>query len=170
MWILIQAYGAQGVLAAVADDPSGVFFTAISSYVGGWAAGVMHVLIVTSVLAAQIAFHNAINRYVYALAREGVLPAAFTRVHPRHRSPWVAGAAQTALAVVIVTRFVMVDADPYTQLLLWVNTPGIVGLLVLQLPFGGRPARRGWVTWQSMSPRHLPCWRIVSLQRWRCWS
>ncbi|GAA2546626.1 hypothetical protein GCM10010295_36030 [Streptomyces intermedius] len=29
--------------------------------------------------------------------------------------------------------FALAGADPYTQLLLWVNTPGIIGLMALQL-------------------------------------
>jgi amino acid transporter len=53
----------------------------------------MHVFIVTSIIASQLAFHNAINRYGLSLAREGVLPKALAKVHPKHRSPYVAGIA-----------------------------------------------------------------------------
>ncbi|MFD7133861.1 APC family permease [Streptomyces sp. NPDC059894] len=133
VWIAIQAFGDDKVLAAAADDPAGLFFTAISTYVGDWAADLMHVLIVTSVLASLLAFHNAINRYGLALAEEGVLPRALGRVHPRHRSPYVAGLAQTVLGAVVVLAFWAAGADPYGQLLLYVNTPGMIGLLLLQL-------------------------------------
>ncbi|MFI6770068.1 hypothetical protein [Streptomyces sp. NPDC050355] len=66
------------------------------------------------------------------MAREGVLPAAVGRVHPRHRSPYLAGAAQSLLAILVVLGFALAGADPYQQLLLWMNTPGMLGLLVLQ--------------------------------------
>ncbi len=129
----MQAFGAQGVMAAAAEDPAALFFTATTRYVGGWAADVMHVLIVTSVFAALLAFHNAINRYTYALAHEGVLPAALGRVHPKHRSPHIAGILQTALATLVVLAFAAAGADPYARLLLWVNTPGVVGIVLLQV-------------------------------------
>ncbi|MEU3341650.1 APC family permease [Streptomyces sp. NPDC006668] len=133
VWIVIQAFGNGQVIAAAAKDPGGLFFSAITTYVGSWAADLMHVFIVTSVIASLLAFHNAINRYALALAEEGVLPRALGRVHPRHRSPYVAGIVQTVLGAVVVVAFWAAHADPYQQLLLWVNTPGMIGLFVLQL-------------------------------------
>ncbi|MFH8773234.1 APC family permease [Streptomyces sp. NPDC017958] len=133
VWVAVQAFGDDQVVAAAGKDPAGLFFTAITTYVGGWAADLMHVFIITSVIASLLAFHNAINRYALALAEEGVLPRRLGRIHPRHRSPYVAGIAQTALGTIVVLAFWAADADPYQQLLLWVNTPGMIGLLLLQL-------------------------------------
>ncbi|MCX5608274.1 APC family permease [Streptomyces sp. NBC_00047] len=133
VWTVIQAFGAEEVVTAATEDPGGLFFAAITTYVGPWAADLMHVFIVTSVIASLLAFHNAINRYALVLAEEGVLPAALGRVHPRHRSPYLAGAAQTALGAVIVLGFALAGADPYQQLLLWVNTPGMIALMALML-------------------------------------
>ncbi|MFI7008201.1 APC family permease [Streptomyces sp. NPDC050145] len=133
VWIAVQAFGDADVVKAAGSDPANLFFTAITTFVGGWAADLMHVLIVTSVIASLLAFHNAINRYGLALADEGVLPRSFARVHPRHRSPYVAGLAQSALGAVVVLAFWAAGADPYNQLLLWVNTPGMLGLMALQL-------------------------------------
>lgn len=119
-------------MKAVTTDPMGLFFTATTHYVGGWAADLMHILIVTSIIASQLAFHNAINRYGLSLAQEGVLPRALAKVHPKYRSPYVASIAQSILALVVVVGFAVTGADPYRQLLLWVNTPGSIGLLTLQ--------------------------------------
>ncbi|MFJ6752039.1 APC family permease [Streptomyces sp. NPDC091266] len=132
IWIIIQAFGGDEIVAAAVHDPAGLFFTATTEYVGTWAADLMHLFIVTSILASQLAFHNAINRYGLALSQEGVLPAALGRIHPGNRSPYVAGALQSALAVLIVLGFALAGADPYQQLLLWMNTPGMLGLLALQ--------------------------------------
>ncbi|MEW2301916.1 APC family permease [Streptomyces sp. NPDC006655] len=133
VWIVVQAFGDRDVIAAAAKDPGGLFFTAITRYVGGWAADLMHVFIVTSIIASLLAFHNAINRYALALAEEGVLPRRLGTIHPRHRSPYWAGVAQTVVGLVVVVGFWAAGADPYDQLLLWVNTPGMIGLFVLQL-------------------------------------
>ncbi|WP_327670131.1 MULTISPECIES: APC family permease [unclassified Streptomyces] len=133
VWIAIQSFGDAAVVEAAGSDPANLFFTAITTFVGGWAADLMHVFIVTSVIASLLAFHNAINRYALALADEGVLPRAVARIHPKHRSPYVAGLAQTVLGAVVVLGFWAAGADPYDQLLLWVNTPGMLGLMALQL-------------------------------------
>ncbi|MGW1281075.1 APC family permease [Streptomyces tsukubensis] len=133
VWTVVQAFGSEQVVKAATDDPGGLFFAAITTYVGPWAADLMHIFIVTSIIASLLAFHNAINRYALALAEEGVLPKSFGRIHPRHRSPYVAGIAQTALGAVVVLGFAAAGADPYTQLLLWVNTPGMIGLMALML-------------------------------------
>ncbi|MER7201059.1 amino acid transporter [Streptomyces sp. CB01635] len=133
VWTVIQAFGDAHVVEAAGSDPAGLFFSAITTFVGGWAADLMHILIVTSVLASLLAFHNAINRYGLALAEEGVLPKAFGTVHAKHRSPYVAGVAQTVLGAAVVLAFWAAGADPYAQLLLWVNTPGMIGLMALQL-------------------------------------
>ena len=139
VWAIIQAFGNEGVIAAAAADPASLFFVAMEQYVGTWASDVMYVLIITSVLASQIAFHNAINRYTFTLARDGLLPARLAHTHPRFGSPSTAGTAQTILAVVVVGLFAIFGADPYLDLLLKVNTPGIVGIIAA----AGDHLRRG---------------------------
>lgn len=132
MWATVQAYGDQGVIKAAAADPGNMFFTAVEHYVGPWASELMYVLIITSVLASQIAFHNAINRYTFNLARDGPLPSWLAHAHPRFGSPSAAGSAQTVLTLVVVAAFAVAGADPYLDLLLKVNTPGVVGIILLQ--------------------------------------
>lgn len=132
VWAIVQAFGDEGVLAAAEADPASLFFVAIEQFVGTWAKDVMYVLIMTSVLASQIAFHNAINRYTFTLARDGLLPRPLTHSHPRYGSPAAAGAVQSVLAAVVVGAFALLGADPYNDLLLKVNTPGVVGIIGLQ--------------------------------------
>ena len=132
VWTVIQAFGDGNVVTAAGELADGMFFATINQYVGPWAEVVMYVLIVTSVYASQLAFHNAINRYVYMLAEDGVLPAFLGRTHPRYKSPHRAGQIQTILAAVVIIICAIAGADPYKQLLIWVNTPGIVGIVALQ--------------------------------------
>jgi hypothetical protein len=101
-WVIIQAFGNTGAVQAASEDPAGMFFTAMNTYVGSWATDLMRVLIVTSLFAALLAFHNAITRYTYALASEGALPRQLGRIHPVHKSPYIAGLAQTGLAAIVV--------------------------------------------------------------------
>lgn len=133
VWSIVQAFGAGDIGAIVAKDPVSLFFVAAQKYLGDWAVTLMHILILTSIIASLLAFHNAITRYTRAIADEGMLPPVLGAVHPRTRSPYVAGIAQTALAAVVVVGFAVAGADPYTQLLIWVNTPGVLGILLLQV-------------------------------------
>ena len=132
-WAVIQGFGSGQVQAAAAKDPAGLLFTEMDSYVGRWATDLMHLLILSSALASLLAFHNAINRYTRAIASEGMLPARLGAVHPRTGSPFVAGGLQTLLSAVVVAAFAIAGLDPYLKLLIWVNTPGVIGLVLLQV-------------------------------------
>ena len=130
-WAVVQAFGDTEVVAAAAANPSALFFVATENYVGTWAADAMYVLVLTSIIAAQLAFHNAINRYAFNLAHDGLLPAALGRTHPRFLSPAAAGTTQSILAAVVVAGFALAGADPVRHLLILVNTPGVLGVLLL---------------------------------------
>jgi amino acid transporter len=131
VWAFIQAFDSAELMATAQTDPASMFFVAIERFVGVWASDLMYFLIMTSVLASQIAFHNAITRYCFNLARDGLLPAALAHTHPRFGSPSTAGAWQTGLAAVVIGGCALVGADPYLDVLLKVNTPGVVGIIAL---------------------------------------
>ncbi|MGP4029811.1 APC family permease [Actinomadura sp. 3N407] len=131
-WIVVTAYGPGMVRTTAAKDPSALVFGATDEYVGGLAVDVMNLLIVTSSFAAILAFHNTSNRYFFALGRERALPAALARVHPRTKSPWVAGAVTAALSAGVVAGFALAGLDPFLKLLIWLNTPGVIGIMALQ--------------------------------------
>ncbi|HET7741813.1 MAG TPA: APC family permease [Mycobacterium sp.] len=133
-WIAVDAFGVDKLLAMTqADDFQNLYFGLADSYLGGWARTTMDVLIVTSILAATIAFHNATSRYMFALGRDGILPAGLGQGHPRFGSPSRASLVTTLGAVVLIVVTVVLHGDPYLQLLLWTNTIGIVGIVVLQV-------------------------------------
>lgn len=132
LWLVIQAFGDSAVQGVIAQDPAAFFFTAMGAYVGDWGVSVMFVLIVTSIFAGQLAFHNAINRYSFALSRDGILPSAFNRTN-RMGAPWVAGVIQSVVAIIVVIAFGVAGLDPLTQLVILVNSPGVYGIITLQL-------------------------------------
>lgn len=133
MWSVVQALGSDQAQQAAGQDLAGLFFTVIRDNVGAWAATLMQVLVISSILASQIAFHNAVTRYALALSADGALPRWLGRVHPRHHSPTTTGILQSGLAIGTVLAFAAAKADPFTGLLVLVNTPGVLGMLVLQL-------------------------------------
>ena len=127
----MTAFGASKITETAQKAPT-IVFTATNDYVGTLAVNVMNILIISSAFAAILAFHNAGNRYFYALGRERVLPAVFGSIHPRTRSPWVAGAVSTVLAVIVVIAFALAGLDPFVNLLIWLNSPGVIGIMLLQ--------------------------------------
>ena len=62
-----------------------------------WGAGwvLIFFAIINSALANSNAGVNAATRVLYAMGRNGVLPSAFGRIHPEHKTPHVAIVAQT---------------------------------------------------------------------------
>ena len=130
-WTVVQAFGQAGVQSSAGKLGPGLFFATIHHYVGGWAEHAMYALIVTSVYASQLAFHNAINRYTFGMAESGALPRVFARAN-RAGSPAFAGAVQSALAMTVVLLFALFHLDPFNDLLIKVNTPGVIGIILLQ--------------------------------------
>ena len=134
VWIIVNALGADKVQAFAAGhlNAGDTAYIVAAQYVGPWCEMVMSVLIVTSIFASQLAFHNTINRYTLSLSREGIFPAWAGRISPRHLTPSTAGVVQTVLAVALVAIFAALKLDPFTQFVIWVNTPGVLGILILQ--------------------------------------
>src|SRR3954470_20902907 len=92
----------QSDLIKAAQNPDGPFFVAMRDFGTNWLATVMQVLILTGSFACAMAFHNVAMRYGYAMGREGILPKALGRTHPKHKSPYIASITQTVIALVIV--------------------------------------------------------------------
>lgn len=132
-WIAVDALGVEGLVKySLSDAFQGLYFMLADSYLGKWASTVMGLLIVTSILAATIAFHNATSRYLFALGRDGLLPASLGVTHPRFRSPSRASLVTTVVSLVLIAVTVVLHGDPYLQLLLWTNGVGIIGVVALQ--------------------------------------
>ncbi|MDH6196706.1 amino acid transporter [Mycobacterium frederiksbergense] len=151
-WSLIGAFGPEGAVEAAQQD-SDFVFRANSLYVGGISNHIMHLLVCTSLFAALLAFHNATARYMFALARDGVLPRALARVHTRHGAPHVAARSQLGLAgvVLVVMALTQVDVENIAAGFLGL---GALGMLCLQALascavvgfFARRPDRELWRT------------------------
>ncbi|NKZ02358.1 APC family permease [Actinomadura latina] len=131
-WVVYVAYGKASIVDAATADPVGLVFAATEKYVGHGAVVVMEILLVTSAFASTLAFHNTASRYLFTLGREKMLPGGLARVHPKHRSPYVASAVQGTIGLVAITAFMLAGADPYLQVFLLMVAPGVLAVIVLQ--------------------------------------
>lgn len=134
-WMFISFYGADNVVAAaeeavVSGDSTVFVFNALIGILGAWSGPVAGVLLVTSLFAGILAFHNGINRYVHALATQRSLPYALARTN-RHRAPHAAAWGQSVVAVLLVLPFVLLSLDPVLTLFSWFSGLAVAALVTL---------------------------------------
>lgn len=132
-WAVVLAYGSNAVSAAANQDTANLTFNAAAQYLSPAAADAMAIMLVTSLFATLLAFHSAIARYLFALARRGYAPARLAAVHDKHGSPHTGSLLQTASAVVLVGIFAVAHADPVLQLFTWMAGIAIVAILALMV-------------------------------------
>jgi amino acid transporter len=143
-WLLAASIGPQAIVDpnalveggfttpdGAAPDPTVVLFAAGTERLGAFWGDAAALLFATSLFAALLSFHNAIARYLFALGREGVLPRAFGRTHPRTGAPYVGSVAQSILAVTVFGLFAILGKDPVLTLFTWFTNLGALGVLLL---------------------------------------
>lgn len=132
-WCLVAAVGHERILPALASlqDPTTFVFILSDRLAGPGLTHLMRLLFVTSCFAALLAFHNAVARYIFALAREGLLPHFLSRTHAVHGSPHFASCAQSATAIILVMSFAIAGADPIAVLFARMSALGTLGIIAL---------------------------------------
>lgn len=132
-WMMVNGTGADKLVPTLQGlaDPTTFLFGLAERYVGGWAPPIMSVLLVTSLFAGILAFHNAVARYMYVAGRSELLPKALGKTHPNFHSPYIASAAQTAIAAIVVTIFVITQQDPVLALFSWLTNVATLAIIVL---------------------------------------
>lgn len=133
-WAIAVADGAKGVIddSRNLDAPPPIFSVA-GRFLGENSAilNIGQVLLLTSVFAGLVSFHNSVTRYSFALGRERVLPSVLGRTRPRTGAPLVASIVQSVLALIVILMFSLNGWDPYGKLFYWLGTSGGFGILVL---------------------------------------
>lgn len=155
-WAVAVHYGPSQIAQQAADHASTLYLTAVQARLGAVAGIVMNVLLITSLFACTLSFHNTINRYLFALGREGIASSHVARTHDLHQSPYVAGIVQTAVLFVATLLFVLAKASPYDVVFAWMSTFASLGILMVQIVVSGavitffRNNRRGIGLWPAL--------------------
>jgi amino acid transporter len=131
-WAIISAYGVEHVVAAAVQDPGNFWFAQSDRYLGRFGTGIMRALLLSSIFACVLAFHNTITRYLFALGREGLLWRFLCGIHPRFLSPYKASYAQTVCAALGLLLAVWSGADPLTVVFSWTSAFATIGIVGLQ--------------------------------------
>ncbi|MFV3314253.1 APC family permease [Pseudomonas sp. NY15374] len=131
-WSIGLAYANSDVQAIAGADMVNFVFNANTQYVGSLSTEVMKLLVVSSVFAVLLSFHNALSRYLFALARSHFVPKPLSRVHPKHASPHVASLTLSIATALVVGAFMVANSDPIQHLYMWMVGLGTLAILALQ--------------------------------------
>lgn len=154
-WAVVSATGVARAQATAQEHlaTGDLIFSISATYLGPQLTVVMQVLLLVSLFAAMLAFHNSATRYLYALGRARVLPFALARTRSSG-APQLAGIVQAAFAAVVAGLFALAGLDPILNLVPAMLGFGTLAVIVLQalaalsivVFFRRRGDRRWWST------------------------
>lgn len=130
-WCLVLAVTPEKVQQVAAADPGRMVLNITSDYLGQFGRNALNLLTVTSLFAAALGFFNNIARYIFALSRDGLIPATLGRIHPAHGSPYTACLLLTIILALIIAPFSLAGLDPLLSLSTSLSSMGAVGLEIL---------------------------------------
>ncbi|MFI0452124.1 APC family permease [Actinomadura sp. 6N118] len=141
-WAVVSGLGSGAVVDRVAEistvegtplaDPAAVLFTVAKEYVGGWLATLMSWLVLSSLFAGLLAFQNSAARYVFSMARAGVLPAALGRINGRG-APVLGTAAVAATSLIVIVVFRVTGRDPVVHLFTWFSAVAVLAIVLVEI-------------------------------------
>lgn len=133
-WAVVTATGvSQAQHVALKHLASGdLIFSIAQQYLGGPLTTVMMILLLVSLFAAMLAFHNSATRYLYALGRARILPSVLSRTRS-NGAPVIAGAVQALFGAVVAGLFALAGLDPIETLVPAMLGFGTLCVLALQM-------------------------------------
>jgi amino acid transporter len=132
-WLMVNGSGVDKLVPELQglQDPTTFLFILADRYVGNGIGTVMSILLVTSLFAGVLAFHNGVARYLYVAGREGLLPRSLGVTHSVFQSPHVGSIVQTITAVLVVALFALTGQDPVLALFSWLTNVGTLAIMLL---------------------------------------
>jgi amino acid transporter len=111
-------------------SPATAFYEVAERAGGAWLRLITIIAVVlSSAIANAIAAQAAVSRILFAMARDGKLPAILAKVHPRYQTPYVSTLAVAGVSLVVGLIF----ADRIDDLARIVNFGALTGFVLLHL-------------------------------------
>ncbi|HXH35212.1 MAG TPA: APC family permease [Plantibacter sp.] len=130
-WALVMAWGPDDVVGVAAEDPGAMILRTTLMYLGPIGELVINVLLITSMFACVLSFHNVITRYQHTMANAGVLPGRLGGVHPKHLSPHTSSLVQSMTAAALIVVFAVLGLDPVLQVFTWFAGVATLAIAIL---------------------------------------
>ncbi|MBK0122274.1 APC family permease [Pantoea sp. S61] len=132
-WSLVQAYGFEQIVAIASKDPGNFVFNITQQYVGEWAVETMSVLLITSLFAAALAFHNNISRYLFSISRDGLIWKELCKTHPTNGTPHNASHVHSVIMLMLLAGMGSAGLDPMVHIFAIGSAVATLCILILQL-------------------------------------
>lgn len=169
-WALITGVGAANAVPLAQQTLAGesnLMLDTAQRYLGVIARDIMQVLLITSLFACVLSFHNVIARYQFTLANKGVLPSRLGLSNPKHSAPSASSVVQSITAAIVLLVLVLVGLDPLVGVfgsMAGIATVGMVTLMLLTsvavlVFFGRRPE----LVRNALSARVAPVLAVAGL-------
>jgi amino acid transporter len=137
-WAITVATGPAQAVSAAQGSPT-MIFDLDDARIGTTFTDILSGFFLTGTLASMLSFHNVVARYAFAMGRDGLLPAGFSRTTRSGGAPVVGSLTQSAVSVVVVTAFAVTDdkpggdpaVAPMTRLFSWAANVGALGVVLL---------------------------------------
>lgn len=167
-WVFVISIGPEHVIATAKrtlDGNGNMLFDTTQHTLGTGGRDIVNTLLVSSLFACLLSFHNVLARYQFVLAGRGLMPKKLDAVHPRHQSPSVSSLVQTATAVILVGAFALFGTDPLVGVFGSMAGVATVGMVILMFTtsvavlifFLRHPDLRATSTWQCAVAPMLAC-------------
>ncbi|KJV48992.1 amino acid permease [Pantoea sp. BL1] len=132
-WSLVQAYGFDQIVAIASKEPGNFVFNITRQYVGEWAVETMSVLLITSLFAAALAFHNNISRYLFSISRDGLIWKELCKTHPTNGTPHNASHVHSVIMLMLLAGMGSAGLDPMVHIFAIGSAVATLCILILQL-------------------------------------
>lgn len=133
-WAVVSATGvAEAQKTGLAHLEGGdLVFSLSNTYLGSALTELMMVLLLVSLFAAMLAFHNSATRYLFSLGRARILPSVLARTRS-NGVPQTAAIVQALFAAGVAIAFAVAGLEPIASLVPSMLGFGTLCILVLQL-------------------------------------
>lgn len=135
-WAMIEGAGAARAVSVANDTLNGngnMLLDIARQYSGPLLSNVIQVLLISSIFACVLSFHNVLARYKYVLSGQGFMPKFLSSVHAQHKSPSNASLVQSATALILITVCALCKLQPLTQVFGFMAGIATVGIVLLML-------------------------------------
>jgi amino acid transporter len=135
-WALVLGAGVDHIKAAATATLNGsanLLLDQTLRWLGHTGRDAVNCLLLSSLFACVLSFHNVIARYQHALARKGLLPARFAVVHKQYGSPAFSSMVQTGTAAIILGLFAILKLDPLVGVFGSMAGVSTMGMIILML-------------------------------------
>lgn len=130
-WLVISGLGVDDAVALSNEAPDSIVIELAGAVIAPIVADLVQVLLVTSMFACMLSFHNIVTRYLFTLGQRRVLPGMLATVHEKYRAPSKASLWVSIITSAVVVVSALLQLDPVVQIYSWYSGAGAVGVIFM---------------------------------------